>query len=201
MKNEYRIRNRYFCAILYEDDVNFNKYMDNIKNNYKEVTYIRHDKDITENNELKKAHYHIIFKVGENARSLKNVAKEIEIPENYLQGCKKTAMLRYLIHLDNPEKTQYSIEEVKGELKAQLAEILVKQQPEDNKLALIMEPIIKRQITTINELMIFGIESGLYDVIRKYQYILIKTIEERKKDVYKRLSERDRERQKENSNY
>lgn len=35
--------------------------------------------------EFKKTHIHILFKVGENARSLKNVANEIGIPNNYIQ--------------------------------------------------------------------------------------------------------------------
>lgn len=71
MKNTTKIRNRYFCGILYEDDENFDKYINFIKEHYQEVTYIRHDKDIKEDSEkeeLKKPHYHILFKVGENAR-------------------------------------------------------------------------------------------------------------------------------------
>lgn len=89
MKNEYRIRNRYFCAILYEDDENFEKYMKNIKQKYYEVTYIRHDKDVREDEngeeEYKKPHYHVLFKVGENARSINSISRELEIPVNYLQ--------------------------------------------------------------------------------------------------------------------
>lgn len=114
---EYRIRNRYFSAILYEEDVNFKKYKDYIIKHYFEVTYIKHDRDITEDGEIKKEHYHFLFKVGENARTLKSIAKEIGIAENYLQGCNKKPMLEYLIHMNNPEKTQYKIEEVQRRTK------------------------------------------------------------------------------------
>lgn len=80
MKKDTKIRNRYFCGILYEEDENFEKYMNYIKSHYLEVTYIRHDRDIIENSdneELKKPHIHILFKVGENARTLKAIAEEI----------------------------------------------------------------------------------------------------------------------------
>lgn len=84
---------------------------------------------------------------------INSVAQEIGIPSNYLQGCNKKAMLMYLIHLNNPEKTQYDINEVKGELRGELAEILYKREPEDNKLALIIQMIKYNQISTTLELM------------------------------------------------
>lgn len=77
MPDTKRVVNRYFCAILYEDDENFEKYFKYINENYEEVTYIRHDKDINENGEIKKSHLHILFKVGDNARHLTKVANEI----------------------------------------------------------------------------------------------------------------------------
>ena len=82
---ESRTRNRYFCAILYKEDVNFNKYKENIEKLYDEVTYIKHNRDIEESGKLKKEHFHFLFKVGENARTIKSIAKEIGIAENYLQ--------------------------------------------------------------------------------------------------------------------
>lgn len=183
-KQEYKTRNRYFCGILYEEDPNFEKYMNYIKEHYLEVTYIRHDRDTKENEdgeeEYKKAHIHILFKVGENARSLKAVAEEIEIPPNYIQGCNKKAMLMYFIHLNNPEKTQYTIDEVKGELRGELAEILYQKEPEENKLTQIMNMVLTGQINSITELMTFAIESGNQNLIRKYQYLLVQTITENK---------------------
>lgn len=105
-------------------------------------------------------------------------------------------MLMYFIHLNNPEKTQYTIEEVKGELRGELAEILYKREPEENKLAVILQMIIQSQITTTQELMSYGIETGNHNIIRKYQYILMNCIKERKEiNVYKKLSRTNRERE------
>jgi len=88
METTSKIKNRYFCAILYQEDPNFEKYIDSIYKNYTEVTYILHDKDITEDGELKKAHYHYLFRVGKNARHIKAIANESEIPIQYLERSK-----------------------------------------------------------------------------------------------------------------
>lgn len=184
MKKQDKMRNRYFCGILYEEDPNFEKYINYIKEHYLEVTYIRHDKDVKENDEgeeeFKKSHIHILFKVGENARSLSKVAEEIGIPSNYIQGCNKKAMLMYFIHLNNPEKTQYTIDEVKGELKGELAEILYKREPEENKLAVMLQMILTGQINSVSELMSYGIETSNQNLIRKYQYTLVRCIDEQR---------------------
>ena len=72
-----------------------------------------HDKDVNPDNTLKKAHYHVVtmydsVKTNEQAseffKSFGGVGCETV---NSLRG-----MARYLCHLDNPEKHQYSIDDV-----------------------------------------------------------------------------------------
>lgn len=54
MQKVEKTRNRYFCGILYEEDPNFKQYFDYIRQNYLEVTWIRHDKDVKENEERRR---------------------------------------------------------------------------------------------------------------------------------------------------
>lgn len=182
MSNSKIFVNRYFVAILYEDDINYEKYLNNIKKKFTEVTYIKHDKDITDEGELKKTHIHILFKVGENARHLNAVAKDIDIPSNYLQGCNKTKMLRYLIHLDNPEKTQYSINEVQGELKKELKDILKRQVDEKPIYREIIRKIQENEIKNITTLVLYAINNNCLEEVKKMQYILTQIIKEHKKN-------------------
>ena len=181
---EYRTKNRYFEAILYKEDENFSKYFNNIKTKFTEVTYITHDRDITEeeNGEIikKKKHMHIIFKVGENARHLNSIAKDIEIAPNYLQGIKLIPMLRYLIHLDNPEKTQYDIEEVQGELKQRLKQEVDKTIEDEIPIKEIVRQIKGKYIKNMLDLIEYGIDNKQLLKIRKYQYLLTKLIDERR---------------------
>lgn len=69
-----------------------------------------HDNDSTDEGEIKKSHYHVVFKTT-NTVSRSYVEKTFVATMRGV-GCEKVhnhiGMLRYLCHLDNPEKSQYS---------------------------------------------------------------------------------------------
>lgn len=72
-----------------------------------------HDKDINPTGEAKKAHYHVVIMFD----STKTVEQAKEIFDKIGGvGCEKVNSIRgyarYLCHLDNPEKAQYSIDDV-----------------------------------------------------------------------------------------
>ena len=72
--------------------------------------YVMHDKDVTEQGELKKPHFHLVLKF-ENARTFESIQKKllgahIETSNNF------TAICQYLIHLNDTTKHQYAQEEV-----------------------------------------------------------------------------------------
>lgn len=57
-------------------------------------------------------HTHFIVSTN-GTRTIKAMADKLGIQGNYVQVVKKiTAMYRYLIHKDNPEKRQYSIDDI-----------------------------------------------------------------------------------------
>ena len=74
-----------------------------------------HDKDSNPTGEAKKAHYHVLIMFD----SVKTIEQAREICEKIGGvGCEKVNSLRgyarYLCHLDNPEKFQYTPSEVKN---------------------------------------------------------------------------------------
>jgi hypothetical protein len=74
--------------------------------------YIKHDKDFTEEGELKKAHWHLLLSF-ETKKSLSLIAKVLQIEENLIECVNNYKSLeRYLIHLDNPDKAQYQPSDV-----------------------------------------------------------------------------------------
>lgn len=191
MNKETKVKNRYFQAVIYPDDPNYDTYLENMIEKYQETTWITHDKDIEdEEGNLAKAHTHVLFKVGENARGINSVAKEIGIPSNYIGGTKKIPFLRYLIHLDNPEKSQYPIEAVHGQLKEDLEKIVQNNIEEDKQLATMATQIFNHEINTSKELMLFAINNHCTYTMKKYSYILINMIGENK-DEYRKLREEE----------
>ncbi len=72
-----------------------------------------HDKDINGNGEQKKAHIHILILFGgvKAYEQVKEITDKLgqPIPER-VHNVK--SLVRYMAHLDNPEKAQYSINDI-----------------------------------------------------------------------------------------
>ena len=83
--------------------------------NLKSWAIITHDKDILPNGELKPPHFHCVLTFS-NAKTIKSIADCIGVEMQYVEKIRtttKSARL-YLIHRNNPEKYQYSPEDVKA---------------------------------------------------------------------------------------
>lgn len=119
-------RSRTFSFVLWADSENFETQFQAVKEN--PTAYILHDKDFDENGEIKKAHYHVFYK-SKDGQTLSAVAKQFKLftmdgkvnegavtvlapkTKHTVVGC-----CRYMIHIDNPDKYQYSKASIKGNL-------------------------------------------------------------------------------------
>ncbi|MCL2174071.1 replication protein [Candidatus Saccharibacteria bacterium] len=155
------IKKYYYTFSLKVDhpDVDHKMIQNKIYQYYKSF-YILHDKDINkETGEVKDPHYHywVEFK---NPRSLNSVAKELNIKSNMLLIVEnKRAMLEYFIHANNPDKAQYSVDDVVSNGADYKKEILYK---------------TKRDILQEWDDYVAVMEGRLHprDYLYKYQYIL-----------------------------
>lgn len=101
---------RHWLILLYNDtkSYNFDEVLRIIKSQ-KKWAYIKH---FPESNE-KKEHYHIILSF-ENATKKETLSNKLGVPMNYIDEIKNLrSMCRYLVHKDDEEKYQYSLEQVK----------------------------------------------------------------------------------------
>lgn len=75
--------------------------------------YALHSLDVEEDGSLKKMHYHIVL-MFDSVKTLDQVRELVqELGVDYVEPVQAIGpMLRYLIHADNPEKKQYSADEV-----------------------------------------------------------------------------------------
>lgn len=74
-----------------------------------------HDKDTNPDGELKKAHYHVMLifdgvKTTEQAQAIRDAVGGV----GWERIASQRGYIRYLCHLDNPEKHQYSKQDVKS---------------------------------------------------------------------------------------
>lgn len=68
-----------------------------------------HDKDVNPDGELKKAHWHVLllFDGVKSYKQIKEISDKLNAPVP--QNCESArGLVRYMIHMDNPEKYQYN---------------------------------------------------------------------------------------------
>lgn len=84
-------------------------------NKVKKCAVIIHNKDIREDGEKKKPHFHAVITFDQTISS-QTVANALQVKENYVNKCEKSTNTNflYLIHKNDPEKYQYKADEVKA---------------------------------------------------------------------------------------
>lgn len=102
-------RQRTWTCIVYPESApeNWRELLDDQHISY--VVSPLHDRDINPGGEAKKAHWHVILAYGslKSYEQVKAVTDAISAPRP--EPCASLrGMIRYLAHLDNPEKAQYS---------------------------------------------------------------------------------------------
>lgn len=93
-----------------------------------DMFYIFHDKDFNnETGEITPKHAHILLKC-KNPYTISTIANKFNVAPNMVEVVRSfNTMLRYLTHLDNPEKAKYEMEQVKSNTKESYQEIIATQ--------------------------------------------------------------------------
>ena len=102
-----RIRSCHFMLILYPSNPKHNQATYTLAKQGYQYAGCLHDRDLDDNVEVKKEHYHVIVSFPRQ-KDLSALARELDIEENYIEPVRnKISAYRYLIHLDDPEQFQY----------------------------------------------------------------------------------------------
>lgn len=121
-----------------------------------------HDQDLNPDGEVKKAHYHIAlsFEGKKSYSQISDITKSVNatIPQvtASLRG-----LIRYFVHLDNPEKHQYSVDDIESHGGLDVAELL-RPTCSDTKAALrdIVQFIKDNDITEFHELIDYALANN-----------------------------------------
>lgn len=108
-------RARNWCAVVYPDSApsDWKQLLDNL--NVKWACSPLHDKDVDDDGQLKKAHWHIVICYSGN-KSFDQVCEDLaEIKCPIPQICRDVrSSVRYFIHKDHPHKYQYSQSDIEA---------------------------------------------------------------------------------------
>lgn len=178
-KKQSDIRSRCFHLVLYKEDKEHLIALDLITNEYN-YALILHDKDIIEDTgELKKEHFHVIL-YFDNPRYLLSLAKDLGIKPNYIKVDELKKGLEYLIHKNNTDKYQYSVDEVKGPLKDKLLTFLGNSSQMEKQSIFLLYQIIDTFDGPIylSDFIPIVLQNNLWSFFRRSQLTWFKLIEE-----------------------
>lgn len=191
MAKKEKYRGRVHLLLLYPEDATHVQAMEKIVKSY-DYAAIAHDKDYwTEEDEkknpehvageLKKTHWHVVLRT-QNATWSTAICKELGIEENYIEQAKNIDnSLQYLIHYNDNDKAQYTIDEVFGSLKTKLTESINKVEKSEGEKVVELIQFIEEYNgkLTITEFAKYCAMNGYWAEFRRSGAIFVKIIDEK----------------------
>lgn len=169
--------------------------IDNLKNSGWSYVGILHDKDIRDDGELKKPHYHFLIDFGKVPKLYSTVCRKLgfHFKKNddgsglpvYGEPCRNfKSCATYLIHQGIPDKYQYDIEELFGDdiLLGNVKQLL--SSPDENTQMRLLLDIYDNYegILTFRIALNLALQNNLYSTFRRGGSLLAKVIEEYTRD-------------------
>lgn len=186
-----KYRSRVHMLLLYPDNVQHCQAVEKIKQSY-DYAMILHNRDYfsegDNQGELKKEHWHVVLRFNQAVWS-SAICKELGIEENYIENVKRfDNALQYLIHYNDSDKAQYTVDEVVGNLKQKLIESINKvEKSEGEKVVELIEYIESRkdEYITIKSFASYCATNGYWAEFRRSASIFLKVIDEHNSAVVK----------------
>lgn len=182
------VKTRTYGGIVYPDSetYDYEEVLRNGKNYFVEFSYILHDKDVTEDGEVKKAHIHWLGR-RKNASGLKYVAEIMGLKENEVEIIKNwKGAVRYLTHIDYPDKYRYEVEDIVTNMDNIVA--YFEQISEGRAVLNMIEQ--REKGYTYKEILIKAVEGGYYDSFRRNIGIVDMVVRDQQNADYKRAYEK-----------
>lgn len=133
--------------------------------------------------ELKKAHWHIVLRFSNQCWNTA-VCSRFGIEERF---CKKAdscdEALEYLIHKNHPDKFQYHVDDVSGDLSSRLAMLIGKDgKTEDEQVLEILDYLDSFECAvSVTDLVRWACQSGHYGYLRQGGLLLMRVLDEHNK--------------------
>lgn len=160
-KGEVEKRSRYWGFLVYPESISQDwEDILTTKYGFEWVRSPLHDKDLNEDKTFKKPHYHcLIYALGKKSYSqIKAVTDEIKATAPQIIHNAK-GNVRYMAHLDNPEKAQYKISDLKAFNGFDIENYLEGKEEQN-----------KRRLNAIKDILEFIEEQGLTEITEVLQY-------------------------------
>ena len=156
---------RIWEVVVYPDSESYNasEVLAKVTQYFSHWCYILHDKDIDNDGTLKKAHYHVYGKL-DTPRIPNSVANALGVGVASLRVVSSwRGAVRYLVHLDNPDKFQYSVDDIVSNFDP----VKLLTVDDDVQAVRIFSFIKSSRCTTVSELTAWAFANGCYPALRR----------------------------------
>lgn len=185
-----KYRSRVHMLLLYPENELHRKAIEKIEQSY-DYAMILHNRDCWSAEdekknpehiagELKKEHWHVVLRFNQAVWSTA-ICKELDIEHNYIENVKRfDNAIQYLIHYNDSDKVQYTIEEVKGNLKTKLVESINKVEKSEGEKVIELIDYIEKQDNkiTISQFASWCAQNGYWSEFRRSASIFIRILDE-----------------------
>lgn len=134
---------------------------------------ILHDKDVDENGQLKKEHFHVIV-CFPRQKDMSALCNELDIKPNYCEPVRnRRSAERYLIHADQPDLYQYDPDKIFGPLAENVRTHVCAGETEADRvksLLILLDSMPKP--CTYRRFLLACCEAGLYAELRRMGFVL-----------------------------
>jgi hypothetical protein len=124
-----------------------------------------HDRDVNATGDVKKSHYHILllFESVKSYEQVKEITEKLNAP--IPQKCNDVkALVRYMAHLDNPEKVQYGVSDIVAHGGADVGELLKSSHSERYQYIKEMtDYIVKNNIIEFEDILLYAVNERYED--------------------------------------
>ena len=154
------------------------------------LTYCRilHDRDVdSESCELKKPHWHVLISTDKQT-SFDELGALLGIESRLFENCRKfQSACAYLVHRNNPDKFQYSLDSITGPMADDVRDIIARVKIDDNIAAMQIFNFIENypvyQRISYTDITRWALQNGYYGSLRRMGYILSQLILEHNQSI------------------
>lgn len=179
-----KFRDRNICMILYPDsNPKHISALDHIRKTF-EYGAMYHNEDVDEDGNAKGPHWHIMIRFKQ-ARWNTAIADEIGVELNLIRKLGSIeAYGIYMTHQNEPDKHQYSLDQMEGPLAFIVAKALAKDDTEDERIIQLLDLIESVEtVLSYSAFLRLACAHGLYSYLRRNGYLFSKILEEHNSQI------------------
>lgn len=169
----------YICILYPEDNERHATAIEKMTSLGWPFVLMRHNDDYYEDGQEKKHHVHVLMQF-KNQRYLSSISKQLDVEPHLFRRLENfEGYVRYMTHMDHPERAQYLPESFEGTLKKKAIEALSEAESENDRIKRLLDLLDSYEcVIELRTWIRIVCDNGLYADCRRAGYLMKAMLEE-----------------------